>query len=265
MNRTLIVSLALAATALSQLSPSPAAAIEGAAASAVPNASSNGTLITVPICKELNNFLAPAPAGFDIKKIDGTACEGWSCFYSYGMWSQGYVPRTVSWDRDATLNNVIDELCPCGVFDSCSASQEPRTVTMNASASNPVLMQITGEVMNITDSTVQAHVEYRAYKAGAGIPDAPLVLAIQVADGYGWRDVATRALPYDQSFFGNLYHSADLNASVPGNSQIRAELRWTVTQQSSPYMPAYTFNLKAASLFGAQCFPSPDPNSVMCQ
>ena len=24
-------------------------------------------------------------------------------------------------------------------------------------------------------------------------------------------------------------------------------------------------NLKAASLFGAQCFPSPDPNTVMCQ
>lgn len=259
MNRTIFITLATIAASFT-----PAAAAAPNADAVVPNASQNGTLITVPLCKELSQWPSTTPAGFDLKQMDGNACQGWNCFYSYALFSQGNVARTVSWDQDATLFNVIGESCPCGVFDSCAASQEPRTATILPSPSSP-LVQITGEVFNVQDSAVQAHVEYRAYKGGNGIANAPLTLVIQVLQGYGWVDVASRTLPYDQSFWGNLYHSADLNASVPPNSQIRAEVRWAVPSATGPLLPAYTFNLKAASVFGAQCFPSPDPNSVMCQ
>lgn len=261
MKRTIRITLATLVAALTPV----AANADNTDVVVLPNASVNGTLITVPICKDLSTWPYNIPAGFDIKKADGTACTGYDCFYSYGLWSQGGSARTVSWDQDATLFGVTTESCPCGVFDSCAASQEPRTVTVMPSSSTTTLMQITGEIFNVTDAAVQAHVEYRAYKNSAGHPDAPLTLAIQVLQGYGWVDVATRSLPYEPSFWGNLYHSADLTASVPANSQIRAELRWAVTKPANAFSPPYTFNLKAASLFGAQCFPSPDPNTVMCQ
>ena len=259
MNRLTFITLATLAASFT-----PAAAAPQAGAVVVPNASQNGTLITVPICKELSQWPQNIPAGFNLTQTDGNACQGWNCFYSYALFSQGNVPRTVSWDQDATLYNVIDESCPCGVFETCAASQEPRTVSILPSPSSP-MVQITGEVFNITDAAVQAHVEYRAYKSGPGIADAPMTLVIQVFNGYAWADVASRALPYEQSYWGNLYHSADLSASVPPNSQIRAEVRWAVPRPTGVFLPAYTFNLKAANMFGAQCFPSPDPNTVMCQ
>jgi hypothetical protein len=260
MNRTLLVSIVLSAVTTF----TSAGATEQAAAVAVPNASQNGTLISVPICKEISQWPYNIPPNFQIMRSNGTPCDGYSCYSDYGLFPTSVGAHTVTFDQDATVFGVSGETCLCGVFQSCAASQNPSWVSiLPGQTPTPVLVQITGEVSNITDSSVQAQVQYRAYRRG-GAAAVPLTLAIQVLQGYGWVDVATRSLDYDVSYYGNQFRVAELSATVPANSQIRAEVRWPVAA-SSPYLPAYNFNLFGASLFGAQCFPSPDPNTVMCQ
>jgi hypothetical protein len=236
-----------------------------------------GVRITLPICDRSmlpSNFVqleypfktnASSPYGYDRPPAckDANDC---STFFSQWPTSTTAPVTTVDWGNDNALYAVHDELCngPWWFFGWMPASYAAviSTALSDPNTFNPptALAHVHGFVNSPSSSSVQGQVVFALHHN-----TAPLALALQVLDGNNaWVDVQVvpvSGCDADKNNYCNR-QVAEISATVPGNSDVRLELRGAPGYTELSYQGQILW-LYEATLFGTECFPDAS-NPGMC-
>jgi hypothetical protein len=218
----------------------------------------SGTLIQIPFCEE---WIQPFEGDFQMRQPDGSNCQGWSCITSWSMRPTSGNPSTLDWSHTVTAYQLLREDCLCGPgnIKECVSHPNPSYLVLRINQNDWLqpLLQLTGEVTNIAsnvDIRGSITLSTEAFWVTTPWEQAPsLLLALQRFDNGRWIDVSQTTAIFDGV--------TNISGTVPGNSQIRMELRSLIKGGS------FGLDLRVydATLFGAQCFPSPNPDGAMCQ
>jgi hypothetical protein len=246
----------------------------------------NGSLVTIPFCQEVHPSQVPQlPPNTHVAHLDGASCavDGReTCLEDYSVFPNADLPSgtyDVNWNNQVSIKNVMRENCYCGISQNCGATP---THTFEINPQDPLgnlvrheivkLLEIDGEIKNKTDSLVRGEVIYWANYHGnvlnkvERITDLSLYLSLQILQGSQWVNLVSRQLQVCNNVNDTdpscTFRSVTLEATVPASSQVRMILTPSSTETGWGYAH---LRISDASLFGAQCFASPNPHDPMCQ
>ncbi|HWE30816.1 MAG TPA: hypothetical protein VHB97_22570 [Polyangia bacterium] len=241
-----------------------------------------GVRISLPICDRSTmpgNFVVleyPSTRSSSLYGYDRPpSCQaGYDCATFYSEWP-AYAPAQTAkldWGDDNAIFSVHDELCEDawyfygfgghqGAWVPASYAAIISTALADPNTFNPpgALAHVHGFVNSPSTSTIRGQVVFAVHGN-----TAPLTLALQILQGSSWVDVQTVGVVgcnVDQNAYCD-HQIAEISSTVPGNSDVRLELRGASGYTQLNYQ-GQVVSLYEATLFGTECFPDAS-NPGMC-